>query len=428
MNMDKPANGNGDGKNHEEKARAAYQKFTSREGAAVKELYSYYIGMRSWAGIVKESSADNKIMGDFKKLFASYDKEVEVELWKTMNALWITNSTTIPSRAEKHALLERVNTIKASTEIVEVEAFSRRMLADHVIVKPQVARDVEGAEHYDYFVKNLVERSRRFDDYKGNDYGWWLVYDVLQNSWLKNVQNHEQEQREGLERMRDRSPPLPPEIRKPAPVPEVPAMEIPHPAPPPLPAAFRKDNIANGTVVVPIPPLPAEEMLREEKLADMDFEGWIKENLKPWQKLKTLPEDMFVVFEGETLNRGIEKAAMEARKIPGNEERARENMIFKSIMAEIDAAVSKDHEAWSRYSSLSSQGMIAARHVNWEAQQEAILMAGLIAAEDLMDKRSHKDAMEYLNARIMAIKGGFTVLFDLESKIYVVRKADEPAA
>jgi len=66
--------------------------------------------------------------------------------------------------------------------------------------------------------------------------------------------------------------------------------------------------------------------------------------------------------------------------------------------------------------------MVKARTVNYGAQQEVVLMAGLIATEELMDKAVHKDIMSYLNARLLAIRGGYSVLFDLDSKLYVARR------
>lgn len=426
-----PKDGSTDSNVHDTQARTSYEKFKAVEGVAVKELYSYYIGMRQWAGIAKDDATDIKIMSGFKKLFASYDKMVEVDLWKNLTGLWIKNSKTIPTQEERDVLFGNIGSIGVNTDKEEVKAFSRRMLADHVIFNPQVSMSVDGAEHYSYFVKNVVKKSRISDSYKGNDHAWWLVYDVLQRSWLNGVRDHKKEMEDGLEGMREREAPKPPVLRKPAPVPEIPTMDVPHPAPPPMPAAFRSESVVEGTVVVPLPPKPAEPvepLLRKEELKEVNLEAWVDEKLKRVEPFQELQGEIFVIFEAETIMSARNDAKAAALCVKGNEKRQLENRTYNEALAAIDSAVSVNSRSYDHYTALAAIGIVRARKVNAGADREAILMAGLIASDGLISMNDQKRYMDYLNARLEAVKNGYTVMLDLYGKIYVARQAKAASA
>lgn len=236
----------------------AYANFTATVKWESRQA-EYYDALKKWANVARgftiPSDVDHNIQMMFSNLktlpptdpaLASADK---IKLFGALSYAWIMVTDSIPEGMRDKEGLERfkLQTNVASPE--EARVLQGRLLGIHLLRKPFVDSSVVGAEHFDYF-SSLVADKAAARDYHTDPHAWWMVHDVLYNSWLKMV---------GDSKPSDSMVPPPPLApwEKPGEKAPEPAEEIVLPVPPP-PSAPMEEPDMKSPKGVGVPPKLAE--------------------------------------------------------------------------------------------------------------------------------------------------------------------------
>jgi hypothetical protein len=108
-----------------------------------------------------------------------------MELWKTLNELWLMSSQTIdPSNA--NALIDETGKAANSADAMKVWKKQLALHAEKIETGGMQNRfldpTVEGHEYYNHHFQNIMTHHSN-QEYDNDDASWYLVYDVLYKSW-----------------------------------------------------------------------------------------------------------------------------------------------------------------------------------------------------------------------------------------------------
>ncbi len=170
---------------HAARAHQAHEASTKWEDRQLE----YYRAFKKWAAATERDAipeaVDAQINGTFFNIRhfeltdpAKADDE-RVKLYGLLTNLWIDATPSLTPGLRKQA---RLNLATVST-FEKAQEMEGNLLGVHMLTSPAIDKSIRGAEHYGYFAGIVADKCRN-RDYGSDPQAWWLVHDVLYNSWL----------------------------------------------------------------------------------------------------------------------------------------------------------------------------------------------------------------------------------------------------